>query len=72
MPLGVRVQIPPSAPLKFLFKYVYMKKVIIMCNKCTIVPFRASYAITFKGKKESRELEKSIKEGLKKGTKVKI
>jgi len=49
-----------------------MKKVIIMCNKCTIVPFRASYAITFKGKKESRELEKSIKEGLKKGTKVKI
>jgi len=49
-----------------------MKKVIMMCNKCTIVPFRASYAITFKGKKESRELEKSIKEGLKKGTKVKI
>ena len=68
----MRVQIPPSAPLKFLFKYVYIKKVIVVCDKYTIVPFRAPCARIFKGKKESRELEKSINEGLKKGTKVKI
>ncbi|WP_301664624.1 hypothetical protein [Methanoculleus frigidifontis] len=41
-------------------------------NRATFLPIKASYANIIRGKKETKQLEKEIEEGLAKKSKIKI